>query len=138
MKSPPIAPVILSLLSARQRITLLELCAETGAVKQSIERVVARLRKAGEIHVSKWTRSPCGGPNVPHFSIGPGSDAKKLKPLTNSEKSERYRNNNHSALAAKATARRRVRCGTVVMDPIMAALLGYTRVRNQWRAPCST
>lgn len=90
-----------------------------------------KLYAKGEIHVVAWTRSQQGRP-MPTYKWGPGMDARRPPSMTNAEKCARWRDAHPEKIAL---ARKRYvfkRRKSPFLDPIAAALLGYTRRGTGW------
>lgn len=65
---------------------------KTGLGKTTIHRWIKSLHEAGEVHISSWRRVEGGGPFMAVYAPGAGEDAQcRLKPLTEAQKSRRYR-----------------------------------------------
>lgn len=98
-----------------------------------------KIYRKGEIHVSDWTRS-MQGPAMPTYRWGAGVDVPRPANMTNAEKCERWRaaHPDKVAVARKRDVFKRRR--SPILDPITAAMLGYTRRGTGWvkKNPVST
>lgn len=81
----------------------LEICAEVGRNHSTVTRVMEKVR--GQIHIAEWRRGE-SGPITPLWIWGKGEDAPKPDPLTNSEKSRRYRSTEHGRKVCQIASRR--------------------------------
>lgn len=80
------------------------------------------------------------GPAMPTYRCGAGVDVPRPANMTNAEKCERWRTANPEkvAIARKRTTFQNRR--SPILDPITAAMLGYTRRGTGWvkKNPAST
>lgn len=71
--------------------------------RTTVLEAAERLRKAGEIHRSKWYRTV--GPLAPVYRFGPGKDKPKPKALTEAQRTARYRTEHDTEVRVKRAAR---------------------------------
>lgn len=90
--------------------------------------------KAGEIHVVRWKRG-MSGPAMPVYRWGPGKDAKRPEAMPNSKKCARYRRANPEKVAASQRRSHLRRRKGPILDPIIAAMLGYKKHGAGWIKP---
>lgn len=90
--------------------------------------------RAGETHVVRWVRGR-QGPAMPVYRWGAGEDAARPRPLTNSQKSRRWRKSNPELYAQHNWRKSMKKRTTPVLDPIHARLLGYRRRGSAWFKP---
>lgn len=83
--------------------------------------------RAGETHVVRWVRGR-QGPAMPVYRWGAGNDATRPKPLTNSQKSRRWRKANPDLVAAHRTRVHEFRVRMPRLDPVLSALLKRRRL----------
>lgn len=94
-------------------------------------QTMRKMYTKGEIHIVAWTRSQ-QGPPMPTYGWGPGMDARRPANMTNAEKCERWRTAHPEklAIARKRTTFKNRR--SPILDPIVAAMLGYARRGTGW------
>lgn len=92
-------------------------------------------KRDGLIHIAKWRRQKYGPPR-PVYRWGTGEDAARPERLTNAEVVRRYKKrlekNDPDKRKAQTEKQRLSKRTTPILDPIHAALLGYTRRGNAW------
>jgi hypothetical protein len=146
--SKPLKDLMPEIIGKRAKTTT-QIAKIAGRERQTTEKVVKRLHQNGEIHIRRWSRGN-NGPYVPHFFWGKGKDAPKPIPLTNSEKTKRYRMTEKGRAVARACRARWIKSergeeyrsnyskarwareklakgGIAAIDPILAAILGVSR-----------
>lgn len=127
-----------------------KIAAVAGRRPQSVTDLLNRLHAKGEVHIKRWTRG-ASGPYIACFLWGPGKDAKRPAPISDAEKSRRYRNTENGKKVCKACrdrwhateqgkdyvesynkarwAREKFsKGGLAAIDPLLAAVMGR---RNQ-------
>lgn len=103
-----------------------DIAASTKLARTTVWRWLKAMHQDGECHVAKWMRNPQGGPFLPVYAAGPGVDAVcALKPLTEKQKSRRYRaaarrDGRWEDRNARVRARWRADHADYQRDPLMA------------------
>ena len=98
-----------------------------SASKTWAHETLRNWHKAGKIHVVRWRRGK-QGPALPVYRWGAGNDATRPKPLTNSQKSRRWRKANPDLVAAHRTRVHEFRVRMPRLDPVLSALLKRRRL----------
>lgn len=137
----PLAATVLDTMGVKA-MTVKTIARMAKRERETVYRVINRLHKNGEVHIARWRRGN-RGPITPCYKVGPGEDAKRLKPLTTKQKCQRYRNSehgkavitahrkteafkeHHEAQAKAYYARKKFKTkGLAGIDPLMAAIYG--------------
>lgn len=90
-----LAPVIQALIDEPR--TIQELCEIGGHARGTINRLIAHCRDIKFVRVAEWNVA-ISGPPYPSFAIGSAADAKRPKPMGNTEACRRYMERRKQAL----------------------------------------
>jgi hypothetical protein len=108
MPTPPLARVaMLAVLKEFGSMTITEMAAETGKLRDAIARVVRDARNAKEIYIKDWERHTTGkrgGTCSPIYTLGNRPDAKPPPRLPDSVYSQRYRERHSAKIRIKRQA----------------------------------
>jgi hypothetical protein len=101
-----IEPKIRAVLATGMHVTKYTMADLAPCHQRVAQRVLTRLHREGEIHISRWASSY--QTPIPVYVVGPGKDKAKPKPLTPAEISQMYRNR-HPEVRIRDKAKRQLR-----------------------------
>lgn len=104
--------------------TRAELAKATGIGVNGMHAYLLALKGEKLIHVSGWRRNSPGSPS-PIYMVGNKRNAPKPRPVTNAEKTRKWRDNNPERVIQDIHKKRMARA-VLQVDPITAALFGQS------------